>query len=71
MGPNYPSETFRVLKKHETARFGEFRTARLVLAAWDRMEGGETRDVSAPIAAAESTSAPRPIDLATLPDGAW
>jgi hypothetical protein len=34
-GPDYPSETFRVLKKNEIARFGEYRTARLVLAAWD------------------------------------
>ena len=37
-GPNYPSETFRVLKKNEEARFGEYRTRRLVLEAWDRME---------------------------------
>jgi hypothetical protein len=29
-GPDYPSETFRVLKKNEIARFGEYRTARLV-----------------------------------------
>jgi hypothetical protein len=40
-GPDYPSETFRVLKKNEIARFGEYRTARLVLAAWDRLERGE------------------------------
>ena len=37
-GPDYPSETFRVLKKNEIARFGEYRTARLVLQAWDAME---------------------------------
>jgi hypothetical protein len=37
-GPNYPSETFRVLKKNEIARYGEYRTARLVLAAWDAQE---------------------------------
>jgi hypothetical protein len=36
-GPDYPSETFRVLKKNEIARFGEYRTARLVLAAYDRL----------------------------------
>jgi hypothetical protein len=41
MGPDYPSETFRVLKKNEIARFGEYRTARLVLSAWDRLERGE------------------------------
>ena len=40
-GPDYPSETFRVLKTNEIARFGEYRTARLVLDAWDRMERGE------------------------------
>ena len=40
MGPGYPSETFRVLKKNDIARFGEYRTARLVLAAWDAQEGG-------------------------------
>jgi hypothetical protein len=36
-GPDYPSETFRVLKTNETARFGEYRTARLVLAAYDQL----------------------------------
>ena len=38
MGDDYPSETFRGLKKNEMRDFGEFRTRRLVLAAWDRME---------------------------------
>ena len=41
MGPDYPSETFRVLKTNEIKRHGEYRTARLVLDAWDRMERGE------------------------------
>jgi len=40
-GPDYPSETFRVLKTNEIRRYGEYRTARLVLDAWDRMERGE------------------------------
>jgi hypothetical protein len=40
-GADYPSETFRVLKKNEIAKYGEYRTARLVLAAWDTMERGE------------------------------
>jgi hypothetical protein len=43
-GPDYPSETFRVLKKNEIDRYGEYRTARLVLAAWDARE---TRPVAA------------------------
>ena len=37
-GPDYPSETFRVLKEKEIRQHGEFRTRRLVLEAWDRME---------------------------------
>jgi hypothetical protein len=35
-GEDYPSETFRLLKNHEIRKFGEYRTARLVLQAWDR-----------------------------------
>jgi hypothetical protein len=42
-GPDYPSETFRVLKKNEIARYGEYRTARLVLAAWDAQEAASLR----------------------------
>ena len=38
-GPDYPSETFRVLKQDEIKRFGEYRTQRLVLAAFDRLTG--------------------------------
>ncbi|MBP6733138.1 MAG: N-6 DNA methylase [Chromatiaceae bacterium] len=37
-GPDYPSETFRVLQKNELREFGEYRTQRLVLAAWDRLQ---------------------------------
>lgn len=36
MGEDYPSETFRVLKNSEMREFGEYRTQRLVLEAWDR-----------------------------------
>lgn len=32
-GPDYPSETFRVLKEKECRRYNEYRTRRLVLAA--------------------------------------
>jgi hypothetical protein len=38
MGADYPSETFRVLKNSEMRLFGEYRTQRLVLDAWDRLE---------------------------------
>lgn len=37
-GPNFPGETFRVLKEKEMRLYGEYRTRRLVLEAWDRME---------------------------------
>jgi hypothetical protein len=40
MGPDYPSETFRVLKNNEIRQFGEYRTQRLVLEAWDQLFGG-------------------------------
>ena len=41
MGEDYPSETFRVLKNNELRQFGEYRTQRLVLEAWDKLERGE------------------------------
>lgn len=41
MGDDYPSETFRVLKNKEMNEFGEYRTQRLVLEAWDKLESGE------------------------------
>lgn len=37
MGDDYPSETFRVLKNNEIRQYGEYRTRRLVLEAWDRL----------------------------------
>lgn len=37
-GPDYPSETFRVLKEKEIRQYGEYRTRGLVLSAWDRMD---------------------------------
>jgi hypothetical protein len=36
-GPDFPSETFRVLKNNEIKKYGEYRTQKLVLAAWDMM----------------------------------
>lgn len=39
MGADYPSETFRVLKNSELR---EYRTQRLVLAAWDALEASST-----------------------------
>lgn len=41
-GPDYPSETFRVLREKEIRQHGEYRTQRLVLEAWDRFEADGT-----------------------------
>ncbi|MHC5916246.1 MAG: Eco57I restriction-modification methylase domain-containing protein [Nostoc sp.] len=38
-GADFPSETFRVLKNNEIKQFGQYRTQRLVLEAWDNMFG--------------------------------
>jgi hypothetical protein len=34
---DFPGETFRVLKDREIREYGEFRTARLVMEAWDAL----------------------------------
>ncbi|MES0175393.1 N-6 DNA methylase [Mesorhizobium sp. M0006] len=74
-GPDYPSETFRVLKEKEVRQHGFFRTQRLVLAAWDRMEVDGTfselglANVSGAEAAA-SVSIELP-SLDGLRNGAW
>jgi hypothetical protein len=36
-GTAYPSETFRVLREREVKDFGEYRTARLVMDAWETL----------------------------------
>lgn len=72
-GPDYPSETFRVLKEKEIRQHGEYRTQRLVLAAWDRMAADGT--FAGLGISADQISAPAPIVqgpvLAKLADGAW
>lgn len=40
-GPDFPGETFRVLKEKEIKQFGEYRTRRLVLEAWERLHKNE------------------------------
>jgi len=37
-GPDFPGETFRVLKEKEEKQYGEFHTRRLVLEAWDKLQ---------------------------------
>lgn len=38
MGEDYPTQTFSGLKTNELRDFGEYRTKKLILAAWDKME---------------------------------
>jgi len=47
MGADYPSETFRVLKEGELRSFGEYRTRRLVLEAWDRQSAMPSQNAQA------------------------
>ena len=37
-GEDFPGETFRVLKEREIKKFGEYRTKRLVLEAWEKLK---------------------------------
>jgi hypothetical protein len=62
-GADYPSETFRVLKEKENRLYGEYRTERLVLEAWKRMEVDQTL-VSLPASV-------RLPPLENLADDAW
>lgn len=55
MGADYPSETFRVLKNNEMREFGEYRTQRLVLEAWDQL--------------ANLSSPAQPLDVTYSPHG--
>jgi hypothetical protein len=38
LNPDFPGETFRILKEKEERQCGEYRTRRLVLEAWDKLE---------------------------------
>ena len=35
--PDFPGETFCVLKEEEEKQYGEYRTHRLVLEVWDKL----------------------------------
>ncbi|MGM0561145.1 MAG: Eco57I restriction-modification methylase domain-containing protein [Pseudomonadota bacterium] len=67
-GSDYPSETFRVLKSNEMAKFGEYRTQRLVLEAFDRLTHTTFLDSPAPPASPEVKEA---AVLQHVPDLAW
>jgi hypothetical protein len=63
-GADYPSETFRGLRRNEKATFGEFRTSRLVLEAYDRLSGSR-------VGAGPIELRPSQLKKVSLPDGAW
>ncbi|MDX0177645.1 Eco57I restriction-modification methylase domain-containing protein [Sinorhizobium meliloti] len=65
-GAEYPSETFRVLKRNEETSLGEFRTRRLVLEAYDRLSGSHLANQPIEVRSIQPTS----LDVA-LPDAAW
>ena len=48
MGADYPSETFRVLREGEIRSYGEYRTRRLVLNAWDRLASSSYAAAASP-----------------------
>lgn len=69
MGEDYPSETFRVLKNKEIKEFGEYRTQRLVLEAWDKLHQKEdSQHTDSYRIAAQRQPV---INSADLADGAW
>lgn len=72
-GADYPSETFRVLKSKEEARFGEYRTQRLVLEAWDRLAGTQLGAAAPTVVTLPTpTRQPQPApDMRTVRDGDW
>ncbi|HCL3437537.1 Eco57I restriction-modification methylase domain-containing protein [Pseudomonas aeruginosa] len=59
LGEDYPSETFRVLKNKELREFGEYRTQRLVLEAWDALE--EQQPITIPAVKPARRTTPLPI----------
>ena len=73
LGENYPSETFRVLKKNEINEYGEYRTQRLVLAAWDRQAAGDLPASELDRIPPVITALPliQTVDYEGLPNGAW
>lgn len=62
-GPDFPSETFRVVKEREFKAFGTYRTRDLILNAWDRLglepRNRDGRYDAGPPAAQTNGTAPR------------
>jgi hypothetical protein len=73
LGADYPSETFRGLKSNEIRLYGEYRTQRLVLEAWDRQSAGRTPASELVTIPPVITSVPpvAAVNYADLPEGTW
>lgn len=71
MGEDYPSETFRVLKNKELKEFGEYRTRRLVLEAWDKLEAGTLETAPVELGVIDSDEAEVVVNTQNLPDNDW
>jgi len=73
LGEDYPSETFRVLKKNEINKYGEYRTQRLVLEAWDRQAAGDVpaSELGRTPQALTASLPLQSVNYAGLLDGAW
>jgi hypothetical protein len=69
LGEDCGIETFKALRNREMREFGEYRTQRLVLDAWDRLVRGELTAPSPAIRVVPPKSVI--VDLTNLPDGAW
>jgi hypothetical protein len=69
MGDDYPSEALRVRKNNEIGNYGEYRTRRLVLEAWDRLETGDLKRPAASRTRLRLSDAPncrRPLSITVI-----
>jgi len=73
LGEDCGVETFKALRNREVREFGEYRTQKLILEAWDRLDRGEIGEPApAVIPMPRHAPEPRPLpDIAAAADGAW
>lgn len=69
--PGYPSETFSVLKRNEIKEFGEYRTKRLILEAWDKLEAGTLEIAPVSREVTRFVEEKTVVDTKRLPDNDW
>ena len=73
LGEDCGVETFKALRNREVREFGEYRTQKLILEAWDRLDRGEIDELApAVVPMPRHTPEPRTLhDIAAAADGAW